>query len=197
VDQEQRIRLASAVGSRAVILVEGMSDQNAVRTLARRLGRDLEKDGVSVLPMGGATTIGHFLVLLGPQGRNVELAGLCDQGEEADFRYALERVGLGSDLDRDGMEQLGFFVCIDDLEDELIRALGPATVQRIIESEGEMATFRRFQAQPAQRGRPIDRQLRRFMGTRSGRKIRYGGLLAEALDLERVPRPLAGVLDHV
>ena len=196
-DQEQRIRLASAVDSRAVILVEGMSDQNAMRTLAQRLGRDLDTEGVSVLPMGGATTIGHFLILLGPQGRNVELAGLCDQGEESDFRYALERVGLGSDLDRDGMEQLGFFVCVEDLEDELIRALGPVTVQRIIESEGEMATFRRFQAQPAQRGRPIDRQLRRFMGTRSGRKIRYGGLLAEALDLDRVPRPLAGVLDHV
>jgi len=196
-DQEQRIRLASAVDSRAVILVEGMSDQNAMRTLAQRLGRDLDTEGVSVLPMGGATTIGHFLILLGPQGRNVELAGLCDQGEESDFRYALERVGLGSDLDRDGMEQLGFFVCVEDLEDELIRALGPVTVHRIIESEGEMATFRRFQAQPAQRGRPIDRQLRRFMGTRSGRKIRYGGLLAEALDLDRVPRPLAGVLDHV
>jgi hypothetical protein len=197
VDQEKRIRLASAVDSRAVILVEGMSDQNAVRTLAQRLGRDLDTEGVSVLPMGGATTIGHFLILLGPQGRNVELAGLCDQGEESDFRYALERVGLGSDLDRDGMEQLGFFVCVEDLEDELIRALGPVTVQRIIESEGEMATFRRFQAQPAQRGRPIDRQLRRFMGTRSGRKIRYGGLLVEALDLDRVPRPLAGVLDHI
>lgn len=196
-DQEQRIRLASAVDSRAVILVEGMSDQNAMRTLAQRLGRDLDSEGVSVLPMGGATTIGHFLILLGPQGRNVELAGLCDQGEESDFRYALERVGLGSDLDRDGMEQLGFFVCVEDLEDELIRALGPVTVQRIIESEGEMATFRRFQAQPAQRGRPIDRQLRRFMGTRSGRKIRYGGLLVEALDLDRVPRPLAGVLDHI
>lgn len=196
-DQEQRIRLASAVDSRAVILVEGLSDQNAVRTLAERLGRDLETEGVSILPMGGATTIGHFLILLGPQGRNVELAGLCDEGEEADFRYALERVGLGSDLDREGMEQLGFFVCVEDLEDELIRALGPVTVQSIIESEGETATFRRFQAQPAQRGRPIEKQLRRFMGTRSGRKIRYGRLLVEALDLDRVPSPLSGVLEHV
>jgi hypothetical protein len=35
------------------------------------------------------------------------------------------------------------------------------------------------------------------MGTRSGRKVRYGRLLVEALDLNRVPRPLDGVLDHV
>ena len=32
------------------------------------------------------------------------------------------------------------------------------------------------------------------MGTRSGRKIRYGHLLAAALDLPRSPAPLAGLL---
>lgn len=196
-DHEQRIRLASAVESRAVVLVEGMSDQMALQTLAERQGRDLDAEGVSILPMGGATTIGHFLTLFGPQGRDVELAGLCDAGEEVDFRMALERVGLGSDLDREGMEELGFYVCVADLEDELIRALGRAKVETIIESEGEMATFRRFQAQPAQRDRPLDAQLRRFMGTRSGRKIRYGGLLVEAVDMDRIPRPLQRVLDQV
>lgn len=196
-DHEQRIRLASAVESRAVVLVEGMSDQMALLTLAERQGRDLDAEGISILPMGGATTIGHFLILFGPQGRDVELAGMYDAGEEADFRMALERVGLGSNLDREGMEELGFYVCVEDLEDELIRAVGPAKVEAIIESEGETATFRRFQAQPAQRDRPLDAQLRRFMGTRSGRKIRYGALLVEALELDGVPRPLTGVLSAV
>jgi len=35
------------------------------------------------------------------------------------------------------------------------------------------------------------------MGTRAGRKIRYGSLLVDALDLDRVPRALALVLAHV
>ena len=35
------------------------------------------------------------------------------------------------------------------------------------------------------------------MGTRSGRKIRYGHLLAAALDLTRIPAPLAGLLSAV
>ncbi len=35
------------------------------------------------------------------------------------------------------------------------------------------------------------------MGTRSGRKIHYGHVLAGALDLTRVPRPLDAVLAHV
>ena len=37
------------------------------------------------------------------------------------------------------MEALGFFVCDADLEDELIRALGVATVERLIESAGRAA----------------------------------------------------------
>lgn len=196
-DREQRIRLDGVVGSRAVILVEGLSDQMALQTLAGRRGRDLEADGISILPMGGASSIWHFLHLLGPRGRDLELAGLCDEGEEADFRRALGRAGFGSNLSREEMETLGFFVCVADLEDELIRALGPTRVEEIIDSEGETATFHRFRNQPAQRGRPIESQLRRFMGTRSGRKIRFAGLMVEALDLDRVPRPLQKTLNQV
>jgi hypothetical protein len=32
--------------------------------------------------------------------------------------------------------------------------------------------------------------LRRFLGTKKGRKIRYGRLLVEALDPEQVPAPI-------
>jgi hypothetical protein len=53
-----------------------------------------------------------------------------------------------------------------------------------------------MQRQPAQRGRTVEAQLRRFMGTHSGRKLKYARLLVEALDLDAVPRPLDGVLAH-
>jgi hypothetical protein len=95
------------------------------------------------------------------------------------------------------MEALGFYVCVADLEDELIRALGAAAVQQLVDSQGELGSFQTFQKQPAQRGRPVEAQLRRFIGTRSGRKIRYGRLLVEALDLAEVPRPLDRVLASV
>jgi hypothetical protein len=64
----------------------------------------------------------------------------------------------------------------------------------IIEQDGEAGRFRTSQRQPAQRGRPIEAHLHRFLGIKSGRKIRYGRLLVEALDLERVPAPLDAVL---
>jgi hypothetical protein len=35
------------------------------------------------------------------------------------------------------------------------------------------------------------------MGTRSGRKIRYGHVLAAALDLAQVPAPLAALLSAI
>src|SRR5437762_3176676 len=102
---------------RAVVLVEGESDRNAVEALAARRGRDLAAEGVAV--------------------------------------------------------------------------------EAVVAAQGELRSFRVLQRQPAQRGVPIEAQLRRFMGTHSGRKIQYGRLLVEALDLARVPRPLDLVLARV
>ncbi|MGW2181519.1 TOPRIM nucleotidyl transferase/hydrolase domain-containing protein [Streptomyces sp. NPDC001732] len=186
--------LAAGAGLRTVVLVEGASDRVALETLAARHGRALDAEGIAVVPLGGATNIGRFLNLLGPRGLGVALAGLCDAGEEGHFSRALERAGLGSDLARADMEPLGFHVCVADLEEELIRALGAASVQRVIETQGDLRAFRIFQKQPAQRERSVERQLRRFMGTISGRKSQYARSLVDALDLGRVPRPLDRLL---
>ncbi len=182
---------------RAVVLVEGISDQRAVEALARRRGLDLDDEGISVVPMGGAQAIAGFLELYGPPGLDVGLAGLCDAGEERDFRRGLERAGLGSDLTRDDMERLGFYVCVADLEDELIRSLGAEAVVQVITAQGDLGPFRTFQKQPEWRGRPIVDQLRRFMGSGGRRKIRYARFLVDALDLAHVPRPLDRVLTRV
>ena len=182
---------------RAVVLVEGESDRNALEALAERRGRDLAAEGVAVEPIGGAQAIGRFLERFGPRGLDVRLAGLYDAGEEPAVRRSLERAGLGSDLTRPGMERLGFYACVQDLEDELIRSLGPPAVEEVVAAQGELRSFRTFQRQPAQRDVPIEGQLRRFMGTHSGRKIHYGRVLVEALDLACVPLPLDLVLAHV
>jgi hypothetical protein len=147
--------------------------------------------------MGGARSIAHYLELFGPRGLDLPLAGLCDAGEEGDVRRGLERAGLGADLGRAEMASLGFYVCVLDLEDELIRRLGAAAVEQVVETQGELGSFRTFQRQPAQRDRGIHQQLHRFIGTRSGRKSRYARLLVDALDLTSVPEPLDRLLAHV
>lgn len=189
--------VASGVEPHAVVLVEGISDQVAIETLAGHRDRTLEAEGILVVPIGGATNIGHFLELLGPHGRDVRIAGLCDAAEEGHIRAGLERAGFSPGLGRAGLERLGFYACVEDLEDELIRSLGAATVEMVVEAQGELESFRIFQNQPAQRDRSIEAHLRRFMGTRSDRKVRYARLLVEALNLADVPRPLDGVLSHV
>ena len=189
VDQDARSRFP-----RAVVLVEGVSDQAALKALAERRGRNLDAEGVFIVPMGGAHAIGRFLDLFGPQGLDVRLAGLCDGAEEGDFRRGLERAGLGSDLTRTDMEELGFYVCVADLEDELVRSVGAAAVEQVIAAEGELGSFRTFQKQPAKRELTHEEQLWRFMWNR---KARYATLLVHSLDLNGVPRPLDSVLAHV
>ena len=186
----------ATVNARAVVLVEGVSDQRALEALARRQGRDLDADGVAIVSIGGSKNIGRSLELLGPRGRDVRVAGLCDAGEERDFQRGLERAGFGANLTRADLERLGFFACVEDLEDELIRALGVAAAERVLDAEGELDAYRTFQRQPAWRGRTDAEQLRRFLGTYSGRKIRSAPKLVNALDLRNAPAPLERVIAY-
>jgi hypothetical protein len=180
-----------------VVLVEGISDRAAVEALAERHGRKLDAEGVSIVPVGGAHAIGRFLRAYGPQGLDLKLAGLYDAPEEDDVRRQLERAGLGSHLTRADMERLGFFVCVADLEEELIRALGVVAVEGVLAANGDLRSFRTLQKQPAWRGRSPEQQLRRFMGSGGRRKIRYARFLVEAVDLGDMPRPLARLLAHL
>ena len=78
------------------------------------------------------------------------------------------------------MEHLGFYVCVNDLEDELIRAVGTAGVETLFDSQGELRSYRSLQSQPAWRGREPEAQMRRFLSSGSRRKLRYARLLVEA-----------------
>ena len=185
-----------AARARTAILVEGWSDEAALETLARRDGTHLAAQRVLVFPVGGVTNLARFAGALSRSGLGVRLAGLYDASDEALALRGLERAGVGTGPTRASAERAGFFVCDHDLEDELIRALGTAAVEGLLAAQGELSSFRRFQAQPAQLGRDVHGQLKRFMGTRSGRKIRYGALLVEALEPARVPLSLQRVLAH-
>ncbi|MEP7115219.1 MAG: TOPRIM nucleotidyl transferase/hydrolase domain-containing protein [Ilumatobacteraceae bacterium] len=170
---ESTAAMAIGAGVHAVILVEGTSDQNAVEALASRRGRDLDAEAIAVVSIGGARSIARYLAHFGPCGADVGLAGLYDAGEEHEFRHGLEKAGLGSALTRGDMEAVGFYACNADLEDELIRCLGTAVVEQILAEHDDLRSFRIFEKLPAQRDRTGHQRLRRFMGTRSGRKIHY------------------------
>jgi hypothetical protein len=169
---------------RGVVLVEGTSDRRALEALARRRGRDLEAEGIAVVPMGGYGNLPRAL----SQYRELRIAGLYDVGEE---RHFLNALGCN---DRAELEAVGFYACTRDLEDELTRAVGPAGMERVLAEQNDLRGFRIYQKQPAHRAEPLEEQLYGFMWNR---KQEYAVLLVEALDLERAPRPLDRVLAHV
>ena len=153
-----------------VVLVEGQSDRIALETLAARMGMRMPQIRVVGGSKGARRAVSEL--------RGTRLVGLVDVGERTDFERVLDTV----------------FVCDPDLEAEFVRALGIEGVEAVIAEQGELGSFRSLQRQPFQRDRPVEAQLARFFGGRSGNKARYARLLAEAVPLERVPAPLAALL---
>jgi len=174
----------------AIVLVEGVSDQIAVDTLARRLGAT----GLSVVPVGGAQGLRRMLVAVGVRHPAAVLSGLYDVAEERVIRYALESAGL---LEPDEpVERAGFFACRADLEDELIRACGAELVEACIARVGDARAFRKMQKQPEWRTRSATDQLRRWLASGARRKLRYAQILVEAVALDRMPEPLVSLIER-
>jgi hypothetical protein len=182
---------------RTIVLVEGVTDELAVTLAARRSGRDLRAEGVSIVPINGAHAISRYLRQLAAEEPDARLAGLYDEGEEEVIQAALERAGYGRNLDRSRLEEVGFFACIADLEEELIRAAGESTLSRLIELEGDEQPWHTFRKQRAWAGRPMDQQFRRFIRSVSARNSRYIRAIVETIDPYRLPRPLRMLLDYV
>jgi len=161
----------------AVILVEGITDRIALEAVAKKLGRDLASEGVAVVTIGGAQAIRRAFA----EQDDERVVGICDANEEGWFRRVLGDAT---------------YVCVEDMEDELIRALGPAGVEEVIAAQGELETFRNFQNhQLAWRGQPVEAQLHRWLRSAHQRNKRYPPLLIEALDPAQMPAPLVGALE--
>ncbi len=188
---------ADSPTTEALILVEGVSDQVAIDSMAARQGRRLEDEGVVVLPVGGFGAVAGFLREYGPAGRDLGIAGLCDADAEQAVTQAIEDVGLEPFDSTEGLAGFGWGVCRVDLEDELIRAIGPTRMIEVIEAEGELRSLRTLQRQDAWRDRPVEQQLHRFLRSKARRGTRYAALLVDAIDRADLPPVLAVPLDAV
>lgn len=193
---QRAVRLAEEkmADAEAVVLVEGISDQIAVETLAERLGRDLDDEGVVVFPVGGAQALLARLREFGPAGFDLALAGLCDRDAVASVQRALRLAGVGTSTTDAEMAALAFQVCQRDLEDELIRAAGSDVVEAVIDSQGELRSFMTFVKQPEWRERDRVDQLHRFLRSHARRSQRYAHLLLQAIEPDQAPHPLLAVL---
>lgn len=186
--------LAKAADARALILVEGISDQIALETLARRRGIDLSAQAIVVFPVGGSSSVARYLEQFGPMGEGKFLSGLCDADAVAIFARALSRTGFGQIESEADLAACGFYVCTRNLEEAMIRAVGPNAVEALIEAEGEIAPLRTLQKQAGWQDRPLADQILRFIRSRARRSLRYAAILIDACDSDKIPGPLDAVL---
>lgn len=182
--------MATAAAIRILVLVEGESDAAAVRALADRIGCDPALHHIEIRSADGVSNFPRLLADFVRMHPGAAVCGMYDLAEERHVRRALVDAGIPVAAG-EPLESFGFFACVADLEDELIRALGTEAVERVLETQEELHSFRRFQAMPQHRRAAVHQQLRRFLGTRATRKIRSARRLVEALDLARLPHPLA------
>lgn len=179
-----------------LVLVEGDSDAAAVRALAKRIDCDLAAHCIQVCSAGGVTNFPRVLTAFVRAHPGATLCGLYDIAEERHVRRALAQAAFPH-ATYAPLDAFGFFACVADLEDELIRAVGPEGVERVLAEQDELRAFRRFQAMPQHRRSPLYRQLHRFLGTRATRKIRTAQSLVEALEWARLPLPLLQLADRL
>jgi hypothetical protein len=181
--------MAAGTTIRTLVLVEGDSDAAAIRALADLIGCDLGLHHIRIWSADGITNFARVLAEFVRTHPGAEFCGMYDVADERHVRRALANATIPIAA-RESLESFGFFACVADLEDELIRALGADAVERVLEAQAELISFRRFQAMPQHRRAPVHHQLRRFLGTRATRKIRSAPRLVETLDLARLPHPL-------
>ena len=175
------------------VLLEGASDVAAVRVVAGRAGIALAERGVVLEDMHGATNIHRHLLAATASADGPRVLGMCDAPEAPFFVRALRRIGCGVE-DVADLPSWGFQVCHRDLEDELMRDLGEGATRAVLASLGLTQRFAMLTQQPAWQTESFHEQVHRFAGAASGRKELMAAALAEALDPEALPAPLAGLL---
>lgn len=179
---------------RAVVLVEGVSDRIAVESVAAHRGVDLAGLRVAVVATGGVHGLKRMLHEVKAAFPQSALCGLYDLGEQS----VVERALVDEWMLRPGAdpEGAGFYAAADDLEHELIRACGLPAAMAALESEGDLAGFRRMQQQPQWRGHDTAEQLHRWLAGGAERKLRYARILVQRTPADRLPGPLVAVVDR-
>ncbi len=183
-------------GCRVWVLLEGASDVAAVRVVAGRAGISLADQGVHLVDMHGATNIRRHLIAAAEAADRPRVLGMCDAPEAPYFVRALRRVGCAVES-ADELPWWGFQVCERDLEDELMRDLGELGIRGVLEGLGLTQRLAMLTQQPAWVSGTFHEQVHRFAGAASGRKELMAGAMAEALDMDQLPKPLAGLLDAI
>jgi len=104
---------AEIVFARAVIIVEGDAEEFALASLARLIGCDLDKHGITVCNIRG-TNFRPYVTLVGPEGLNVPFAILTDGDKYANLqKVAIPQARRAAVITDDEAQQLKTYTPFD------------------------------------------------------------------------------------
>lgn len=112
---------AGGLTARKLLFVEGAADRVIVEVVAANAGVSLDRAGVSVFALDGADKFKKVLEIVGKNGFDLALCGLCDEDREHAWSGALG-------IKPKSLGKHGFFVARSDLEHEYVSLLGARTV---------------------------------------------------------------------
>jgi len=122
-------QLLEALTARRVLIVEGLSDRIVVEAAAAAKGVSLDREGVTVFALDGADKFAHVIKILGVNGFDTNLCGLCDEDREASWAGQLKTKTTN-------LAAHGFFVARKDLEHEYAAAIGASELIATLIAEG-------------------------------------------------------------
>jgi putative ATP-dependent endonuclease of OLD family len=186
-------QLLEGLTARRMLFVEGLADRIIVEAAAQALGISLDRAGVSVFALDGADKFSHVLKVVGPNGFDLPICGLCDEDREASWAG-----NLG--LKPKKMEAAGFFIARTDLEHEYVRAIGAQTVAAALINAGQAREQGILQSTGAPDLASVtDAQLGTFLSSVDSRKVPAARLIAPMLTAVHIANSpsLIGLLGHV
>lgn len=186
-------QLLEGLTARKMLFVEGAADRVIVEAITSNAGVSLDRAGVSVFALDGADKFKHVLKIVGENGFDLPLCGLCDEDRENAWAGALG-------VKPKNLSKSGFFVARSDLEHEYVPLLGARTVADELIRTG----VAREQGLLNASGAPslddlTDEHVADFITKQDSRKIPAARALAPLLTPAVIASsgPLHGLVEHI
>jgi len=122
-------QLLEGLTARRMLFVEGLADRIVLESAFQIAGASLDRLGVSVFALDGADKFSHVLKIVGNDGFDLSICGLCDEDREEAWSSKLE-------IKSKELADNGFFVARVDLEHEYARAIGGPELARQLSAGG-------------------------------------------------------------
>ena len=199
--------------AKAVILVEGASEVSTLPIFAKALGIELDRLGISVIPVQGHNNFRPFVRLFQPGALDIKHMIICDNDQAAvAAARLLKELGLyggatePSDLEtnRESLEALGmYFLPHGNFEDYLLQEGHASTYVQAIDQLHHAGRFASYVASRATRdaayaAKPLEQHIRDFIAREGGKpELAYlvaRAMVASAPDGSQIPEYFKKVL---